>query len=199
MNSTLLLNADASPVNLIPLSTLTWQESCKLMYSDVCSVLHEYENWEVHSQYLSYRIPSVMILKKQINIKKQFKWEKSNYPTSKLLFLRDLYTCQYCLKIFSADNLTIDHVIPKSHGGKNHWNNVVTACVKCNHSRGNNIDIQPKIKPSYDYLLKVKKKFPIIIPHLTWNYYLGWKPELIEISQKIPNGLQSNRFLEKIL
>lgn len=182
--STLILNADASPISLIPISSISWQESCKLLYMGHASVLHEYEDWKVRSQHTYYIIPSVMILNKQINLKKKNRWEKSRYPASRMVFLRDGYTCQYCLNQFTTDDLTIDHVVPKAYNGKTTWENVSTACVKCNHSRGHNMNIQPKtkpFKPTYNYLIKMKKKFPIIIPHSTWNYYLGWDDNLVKV------------------
>jgi 5-methylcytosine-specific restriction endonuclease McrA len=47
---------------------------------------------------------------------------------------RDGYTCQYCGK---KTDLTIDHVIPRSRGGKDTWDNVVVACLRCNVTKGN--------------------------------------------------------------
>lgn len=55
--------------------------------------------------------------------------------TRKNVLHRDNYTCQYCGKKSSL--LTVDHVIPRSRGGKNYWDNVVTACTKCNNLKGN--------------------------------------------------------------
>jgi 5-methylcytosine-specific restriction endonuclease McrA len=48
--------------------------------------------------------------------------------------MRDFYECQYCA---SKESLTIDHVVPKSKGGKDTWENLVTACQKCNSRKGN--------------------------------------------------------------
>ncbi len=48
------------------------------------------------------------------------------------LLERDLYTCQYCHRKFSKKELTVDHVIPKSKGGRSNWTNVVACCRKCN-------------------------------------------------------------------
>lgn len=53
----------------------------------------------------------------------------------KHLYLRDKYTCQYCYKKFSSSDLTLDHIIPQSRGGKNLYHNLATACKKCNHSK----------------------------------------------------------------
>lgn len=55
----------------------------------------------------------------------------------KNIYARDKCTCQYCGKRFRGEELTFDHIIPKSKGGKNSWENVVTCCISCNHSKGN--------------------------------------------------------------
>ncbi|MCS7088737.1 MAG: HNH endonuclease [Thermoflexales bacterium] len=55
----------------------------------------------------------------------------------KALLLRDNYTCQYCGAQPSRDQLTIDHVVPRSRGGRTEWENVVIACATCNRRKGN--------------------------------------------------------------
>jgi len=58
--------------------------------------------------------------------------------TNRTLFGRDRNTCAYCGKNFvSHNNLSRDHILPKSRGGKNEWMNVVTACRKCNSDKSN--------------------------------------------------------------
>ena len=52
------------------------------------------------------------------------------------VYARDHSTCQYCGKRFSTSELTLDHVIPRSLGGENTWENLVCACVKCNSRKG---------------------------------------------------------------
>lgn len=54
--------------------------------------------------------------------------------TRKNLFIRDGFTCQYC---GTKSELTTDHIIPSSRGGKNTFENCVTACRPCNHKKGN--------------------------------------------------------------
>lgn len=51
--------------------------------------------------------------------------------TRRNLFLRDSHQCQYCMKYFAPHNLSFDHVVPKKLGGKGTWDNVVTACGRC--------------------------------------------------------------------
>ena len=57
--------------------------------------------------------------------------------SNRTLFGRDRNTCAYCGKFhISHNNLSRDHIVPKSRGGKNEWMNVVTACKKCNSDKG---------------------------------------------------------------
>lgn len=49
------------------------------------------------------------------------------------VFSRDRYTCQYCGK--GTRQLTLDHVVPRYRGGRHTWENVVSACVSCNHRK----------------------------------------------------------------
>jgi len=65
------------------------------------------------------------------------KWRKGVPPlTSKALFLRDKNLCAYCGNQFTKNQLTKDHIVPRSKGGKNTWTNLVTCCKKCNGKKG---------------------------------------------------------------
>lgn len=179
----LLLNANATPISWLPLSSISWQNAVRLIWLDVVEVLHIYEEWQVHSPSTTIKVPSVVMLRNQV---KGFRnWvAKENSPQSHLVFLRDMFTCQYCLKQFPRRCLTIDHVMPKVYGGLTQYENVATSCSPCNSSRGHNTAIQPNVKPfrpTQSYLIKMMRKFPIIIPHESWNHYLNWKEELVHI------------------
>ena len=52
------------------------------------------------------------------------------------IFLRDHNRCQYCHRRFSAAELSLDHVVPRSRGGRTTWDNIVSACLKCNVVKG---------------------------------------------------------------
>ena len=101
------------------------------------------------------------------------------------VFLRDYFTCQYCYERYPVKVLTFDHLIPKSHGGKTSWDNVVSACNKCNFKKGNRIlektDMSllriPK-QPTSQQLHKNGKKFPSNYLHKSWCDYLYWDSEL---------------------
>lgn len=75
-------------------------------------------------------LPSVIRLRvyKHIPIRMQL-------VTRRNLYARDSYRCQYCGERFRGEELTLDHVTPRARGGKNAWENLVTACKKCNHRK----------------------------------------------------------------
>ncbi len=57
-------------------------------------------------------------------------------PTRAAIMLRDAYTCQYCGSTPGRDELTVDHVVPRSRGGRHDWFNLTTACKRCNQIKG---------------------------------------------------------------
>jgi 5-methylcytosine-specific restriction endonuclease McrA len=57
--------------------------------------------------------------------------------TNRALFRRDLHACMYCSNTFGERELTRDHIVPKSRGGRDIWTNVVSACRRCNQRKGN--------------------------------------------------------------
>ena len=56
--------------------------------------------------------------------------------TRRNLFARDGFRCQYCAERYRSDELTIDHVVPRSRGGETSWDNCVLSCVRCNARKG---------------------------------------------------------------
>lgn len=126
----LILNADYQPISYFPLSLWSWQDSIKAVFLERVNIIAEYES-EVRSSTFSMKIPSVIALKKYIPISKKPPFTRFN------LFLRDDFSCQYCGDIFTSNDLTFDHVIPKSKGGKNDWKNLATCCKPCNLKKDN--------------------------------------------------------------
>lgn len=62
---------------------------------------------------------------------------RTPHVKNSVLFARDGYKCAYCNNEFAADQLSKDHIIPVSRGGKNTWVNLITACKRCNSNKGN--------------------------------------------------------------
>jgi 5-methylcytosine-specific restriction endonuclease McrA len=179
MSDVLLLNSDGNPLSIIPLSAVTWQEAIKLIYQDKVTPVEFYEDWAVHSQNLAMQVPSIIMSKKYHNTATGIRFTKQN------LIYRDQSRCQYCNKQFASKDLTFDHVIPKSLGGKKTWTNIVLACHHCNHSRGDDVRIQPirkPYKPTYYELVRSRKNFPINMKHPSWQLFLNWDEKLINIS-----------------
>ena len=91
------------------------------------------------------------------------------------LYIRDLYTCQYCNTPYTKNNLTLDHVLPLSKGGKTQWENIVAACGPCNTRKGNKTVMKPVRKPyqpNYYELVNNRKKLDMQIAHPSWKEYL---------------------------
>ena len=86
------------------------------------------------------RLPQAIKLPKVIRLKTYVKLI-SNLTTVRYsrrnILLRDDHTCQYCGKHVTGKDAMMDHVVPKSRGGKSTWNNVVTACHRCNNKKDN--------------------------------------------------------------
>ncbi len=91
----------------------------------------DYDNEYIFTVSRKIRVPRIIIVNTDVG-------PRMNRPkVSRLgIFIRDGFRCQYCGKKLSYKNLTIDHVIPKSKGGKTEWTNVVTSCMPCNSKKG---------------------------------------------------------------
>ena len=80
------------------------------------------------------------------------------------LFLRDNMTCQYCGRTPPNDELTIDHIIPRSRGGKTTWDNVVLACARCNTLKGSRMPhesgLELKRPPAQPHWLACSRHWP---------------------------------------
>ena len=129
MSDTLILNADGNPLSVVPLSVVTWQTAIRLAYQDKVRVVNEYEDWEVHSPSVTWKVPSIVMCADYVKWSRQVKYNRSN------ILLRDLFTCQLCGARPPISQFTLDHVVPRVHGGKTNWTNIVTACKKCNHAK----------------------------------------------------------------
>jgi 5-methylcytosine-specific restriction endonuclease McrA len=147
----LVLNADFIPLNLVPISTISWQKCFKLTVEGIAVPIKYYVDEVVHTSKETFPVPSVIVLKEYKHFKKYAKWSKFNIK------LRDEFKCQYCGKRFSNRSLTIDHVNPKAAGGKHSWTNSVSACKPCNQNKKDHVHIKPVRKayrPTYYELAK---------------------------------------------
>jgi len=194
---TLVLNADAQPVSVVPLSTVNWQDAIRIIYLDRATVLGEYNRWVVRSPSVQMRMPSVIMLKnyQQHNGKVEF----SRYN----IILRDNYKCLYCGEKFEFNQLTYDHVIPRRDGGKTEWKNIVSACAPCNQEKAHHHKMKPKRQPhipTYWELAGIIKTMPITVPHQTWKEFMIWDSEIIvDDSLQTENVDEDNILASKII
>ncbi|CAK9155747.1 unnamed protein product [Ilex paraguariensis] len=107
----------------------------------------EYYDQTVNSPNGSFYIPAVLRVPHLLQVVKRRRL-KSNLSRTNIL-QRDDFTCQYCS---SGENLTIDHVLPIARGGEWTWENLVTACEKCNSRKG-----QKTVEEANMKLMKVPK------------------------------------------
>lgn len=171
----LVLNADFRPLSYMPLSLWPWQEAVKATFLDRVSVVAEYDA-VVHSPSIEMRIPSVVVLKDFVRPARTAAFTRFN------LFLRDQFTCQYC---GDTGDMTFDHVIPRSKGGRTTWENVVASCGPCNLYKGSKTLKQAHMhlarKPARPDTVRLQnngRKFPPNFLHESWVDYLYWDAEL---------------------
>ncbi len=122
MNQVLVLNASYEPLNIT-----SWRRAMVMMLKGKAESLEEDSTRRVRQD---TNLPTVIRLRQFVNV--PFR----ELPlTRKNILLRDKNCCQYCG--YTGDKLSIDHVLPRSRGGKDAWENVTTACLPCNVIKGN--------------------------------------------------------------
>lgn len=174
----LVLNADYSPLTIIDWTkAIIWSLKNEHNKNSGIEIIDFYKDDSiVGTNNKRYPIPAVARTAKYFRISNQrVKFSRKN------LFIRDDHTCQYCGNRFEINQLTYDHVIPKSSwnyengGSPTSWTNIVTACVVCNRRKGNRtpkqahmplkkLPITPqkhfKYLPITHHLIKIKTEIP---------------------------------------
>ncbi|HWQ35892.1 MAG TPA: HNH endonuclease [Blastocatellia bacterium] len=122
----LVLNSTYEPINVC-----TTRRAIVLILKGIARTEERSERL-FHSSRASIPVPSVIRLTEYVHIP----FERKSLSRKNIL-LRDHNTCQYCSRVFSPSDLTLDHVIPKSRGGNSNWDNLVACCKRCNNRKGN--------------------------------------------------------------
>lgn len=111
-----------------PINTVPFTKALTYIIKGKVDVLEEYDRF-VHPD---WPVPAVVRLTHWICTHKQrVRFSRQN------VMIRDRFRCQYCGQQIPPDELTFDHVNPKSRGGRTVWENIVMACVECNTRKGN--------------------------------------------------------------
>lgn len=153
--------------NFEPLSICNVKRAIILIYLGKAEII-EHDSKAIRAIGWSYPLPLVVRLIVYIRIP-----HKKVILSRKNIIKRDNHQCQYCGERLAP--MTVDHVIPKTFGGKETWDNLVCACVSCNNKKGNQTPEQAGLS-----LLRM----PVKPTHLTFiKHFVGirsekWKPYL---------------------
>jgi len=124
----LILNSSYEPLNV---STM---KKAIIMIVKGSAIVEETSDYQIGTVSTRFDAPSVVRLARFIKIP-----AKKVALSRKNIILRDRYKCQYCGKTFNFEDLTMDHIIPKSKGGKDDWTNVVASCFDCNNKKADHM------------------------------------------------------------
>jgi len=169
---TLVLSQGFEPVRIVP-----WQRAITLLFLGKVELVEEYDR-DIKATSIVIKIPAVVrLLGAFRRHKKPVKFSRIN------IYGRDNYSCQYCGVKKRLFELTYDHVLPRTQGGKTTWTNIVSCCSDCNRKKGGRTPEQAGMK-----LLKAPIQpaaTPVLVLALNresvpdaWRDYLYWTGEL---------------------
>ncbi len=149
----------------------TWQNFNFADWQELSALKKEFEPEEfdwIHTVRFQIAVPRIIRLLGYEKLPRQdVKFNRRN------IYARDSNRCQYCGKRMPTTELSLDHVVPKSQGGKSTWENIVCCCVKCNVKKGGRTPTQANmhliskpVKP---------KRSPVINIRLADERYWSWK------------------------
>ncbi|WNB17232.1 HNH endonuclease [Marivirga arenosa] len=158
----LVLNQDYSPITVcsIPKAFL-------LLYLQKAELIEKTDDLKLRSVDKSYPFPSVIRLINYVTMP-----YKGVMLTRQNVFKRDSHECQYC---GTSKDLTLDHLIPRSKGGKSKWTNLVTACKRCNTRKGNSTPEESDMKLKR---MPFKPNYVMFIRDFSGNIDEKWMPFL---------------------
>ena len=160
--------SDAGTKQFVNMDFCSWRELSELQYQ------YEPEKFDwIRTVRLPIAVPRIIRLLGYDKLPRQeVKFNRRN------IFARDSNKCQYCGKKFQTPDLSLDHVTPRSQGGRSTWENIVCCCIKCNVKKGGRTPDQARMK----LLTKpIKpKRSPVINIRLSDQRYASWKQFLDE-------------------
>ena len=152
-----------------PLGTVGVARAVCLWFRGKVSV-EEYDGENVlRSPSQTINVPSVIRLRSYINVRRR---RQETAMKRARIYIRDKYRCQYCGDHRHAQDLTLDHIVPRAQGGESVPQNLVTACVACNQRKGNRTPEQARMP-----LLCSQKLLSIGLDHVLLCHYAESKPE----------------------
>lgn len=180
---TLVLRKDYQPFSLFPISYINARDAITRVVSGSCEIVSSYDTRiKTPNPNLVMYWPSVI---RSLDPKIKKLRAVPNLDDEPLYY-RDHAECAYCGKGLTVQEVTMDHVVPVSKGGPTTWDNIVAACNDCNSRKGNKpatgvwTPRRPPYTPTVWDLLRIRKTYPITIPHESWIPWLGeWKGDIL--------------------
>lgn len=175
--NTLVLNADYRPLTTWPPSLIPARDAVTGVYQDKYDVVETWDDAFFHSPSMSIAVPKVVALRQYAPVYASPKFCRRS------IFLRDHYRCQYCGNKFQTYDLTFDHVLPRSRGGKTEWTNIATSCIPCNAKKRNGDKMRPLHMPHRPTTAELLRAGLQYLPnHLREDFgsYLYWESPLTE-------------------
>lgn len=165
----LVLNADLTPLSIFPLSVWGFERVMRQTMRERVYPVATYDA-QLRSPSFTWQPPSVVALKRQVKRPQTVAFSRM------AIFLRDDFTCQYCLKRLPPKELTFDHVVPRADGGRSTFENICAACVDCNSAKGHRRDMAPVRPPRRPEPHELTRKAPPDIGqlHESWHDFLYW-------------------------
>jgi len=169
---TLLLTQGYEPIKII-----SWQRAMTLLTLDKVDVVEEYD-LEIRGTSMILNVPAVVRLRKAFRrFAKPVKFSRVN------IYARDEYRCQYCGRKCSIDELTYDHVVPRSRGGRTSWDNIVSCCYVCNAKKANRTPAEAKmvlrstpVRPTWMPAIQIRVSAKSVPD--AWRDYVYWTGEI---------------------
>ncbi len=155
----------------MPFDIIEWQKAITLEYLGRCETLEYHPIATIRSP--SYEWPFPVVIK--VNSIKSNAIQGP--PTRMMIYYRDNFRCAYCGKVLKDNEITIDHVIPKSKGGRWSWENLVTCCRECNSKKKDEIWIPIYVIPKKpNFLFPKYIKIIKVVDYFTREIWIKYIP-----------------------
>ena len=163
MSKVLVLNQDYQAVSLC-----SAQRAFVLVLLEKAELVSENTTKTLRSVTNEFSYPSIIRLNRYVNLPfKKVALSRVN------IYKRDGYACLYC---GNKDNLTLDHVLPRSRGGRDSWENLVSACQKCNTQKGDNTPEEVEMSLRH---MPFRPSFIMYLRDFNGKVLDDWRPYLL--------------------
>lgn len=151
MTAVLFLDAQWRPLRVEP-----WQRAIADLFLGKVEVIEYSKDRMIQGVDRTHRMPLV------VRVLRNFKRDRIRIKFSRInIYARDRFICQYCAERKLTEDLTFDHVMPRSRGGRTTWENIVTACITCNSDKADRTPEEAGLK------LLTKPRKPAYLPAIT--------------------------------